>query len=170
MVRPPWSKRHSDGDISEFFVLRDGVPDGLLRSLTDFVLSAFYTRDEFMGGVVPLRETINQFARMTDRYLPEYPDDAGKQFAEDRRFLLDAVDFVLGRLNVDSYETGRVIAKVELALREARSAYTIGRDGNGQLELQYRQPEALTAMVTDATSATDRASEHLRRAWSRAFA
>lgn len=170
MVRPPWSKRHSDQDISQFFVLREGVPDGLVTSLTDLVLSAFYTRDELMGGVVALRETINQFARITDRYLPRDPDEAGKQFAVDRGFLLDAVDFVLGRMHVDSYETGSVIAKVELALREARSAYTIGRDGSGQLELQYRQPEALTALVTEATSATDRASEHLRRAWSKAFA
>ncbi len=41
---------------------------------------------------------------------------------------------------------------------------------NGRYELQDRQPEELTKLVTEATAARDRAAEHLRRAWSKAFA
>lgn len=54
-------------------------------------------------------------------------------------------------------------------LEQARSAYVVGMDGNNQYELQHRQPEELTGIVADATSGSDRASEHLRRAWSKAF-
>jgi len=61
------------------------------------------------------------------------------------------------------------VARVDSELAQARSAYCVGLDGNGRYELQYRQPEALTALVEEATLGTDRASEHLRRAWSKAF-
>ncbi|MFP5316678.1 MAG: hypothetical protein ACLGI2_00075 [Acidimicrobiia bacterium] len=169
MIRPPWSKRQNDHEIANFFVLREGVPDGLLTSLTEFVVSVFYVHDEFMGGFQPNREVINHFARITDHYLPGYPDDAVQQFQEDRELLLDAVDFAVGRLNPESYRTTEIVAKLTLQLAEARSAYVLGRDGAGQWELQHRQPEGLTALVAEATSGTDRASEHLRRSWSKAF-
>ena len=55
-------------------------------------------------------------------------------------------------------------------LDEARSVYTVDRDGNGTLELQLRQPAELTAVVDAAAGGTSNASLHLREAWSRAFA
>lgn len=169
MIRPPWSRRQSDDEIAAFFVLREGVPDGLLPSLNDFVLGVFYIHDEIMGGFHPNREIINQFARITDRYLPRHPKDAAQQFQQDRALLLDAVDFALGRLNAKSYGTPEVVAELNIQLAEGRSAYVVSVDRNGQYELQHRQPEELTALVAEATSGTDRAREHLRRAWSKAF-
>lgn len=169
MARPPWSRRQTEGAIREFFVLREGVPDGLLGSLTAFVTPSFYVEEEFSGIVSPKWEAIEKFARLTDRQLPANSIDAAMQFRADRTLLLDAVDFVLGQYRSESYQAKTVIAELRSHFDEARSAYVVGIDGNGRFELQDRQPEELTDLVADAISGRDRASEHLQRAWSKAF-
>lgn len=170
MVRPPFSKRKSDQSIKDFFVLRKGVPEGLLSSLVPFVNGLMYDSDVF-GASVPKRELHAAFARMNDIYLPESAFDAGRMFQQHRDVLLDAVDFVLGTaVTNDTYSGPHLVAQLESELIEARSAYTIGKDGDGRYELQERQPAELTSLVESATAATDRAAEHLRRAWSKAFA
>jgi len=169
MIRPPWSRRRNDQDIKDFFVLRTGVPDGLLMSLTDFVAPIFYIHDEFSGEFLPNREVINEFARITDRYLPQSPNEAAQQFHQDRGFMLEALDFALGQWAPGSYDADVRIGSLNRQLEEARSAYVVGIDASGRYELQDRQPEELTRLVVEATSSSDRSSEHLRRAWSKAF-
>ncbi len=122
MVRPPWSRRRTEGDITDFFVRREGVPDGLFWSLIEFVTRCFYVYDEFGNSHYPNAESVQQFARITDRYLPRHPDEAAKQFEADRNFLLDAVDFALGHFHSSSYQA-ETVAELNSQLAEARSAY-----------------------------------------------
>lgn len=151
-------------------MLRHGVPDGLLKTLIEVVARSFYIHDDMMGRYYPNTEAINEFARISDRYLPAHPNEAAELFQADRAFLLDAVDFGLGQYEAGSYEGERAVEELNTHLAEARSAYTVGVDGNGRYELQDRQPEAVTALIEEASSATDRSAEHLRRASSKAFA
>ena len=168
-MRPPFSRRRDDASVKDFFVLRDGVPEGLLSSMVPFVTDRMYGTDVF-GQSLPDGPLIAAFARVTDKYLPDNAFDAANRLAEDRELLLDAVDFVLGSVVSDEYTGGSKVAELEVHLRESRSSYTVGRDGDGRYELQDRQPMELTNLVEDATGATDRAAEHLRLAWSKAFA
>lgn len=171
VVRPPWSSRRNPEAAEAFFVLREGVPDGLLTSLWGFVRDNLYVEHStpMRYALIPNPEYSDRFARVHDRYLPNDPDTAFKEFQKDRYFLLDAVDFILGLVNQDRRRTA-LIFNLEVALLEARSAYSVGVDGAGKLQLQNRQPEELTRLVSDVASDTTRAAEHLRRAWSKAFA
>lgn len=144
---------------------------GCSGSLVRFVKPYFYITDE-LGRNYPNDEAIQQLARLTDRYLPRSPVEAVTQFQDDREFLLDAVDFALGQQspNSDSYRTKAIVDKLNAYLAEARSTYVVGVDGDGQCELQNRQPEELTSLIAAAFAVRDRAGEHLHRAWSKAFA
>lgn len=126
MVRPPWSRRRTEADVEEFFVVREGVPDGLFMSLLDVVTRWFYVKDDFHGDPIPDQGAINRFARLTDKYLPPRPEGAAELFHEDRGLLLDAVDFTLGELEPDPYGADDFIATLNGHLLEARSAYTLG--------------------------------------------
>lgn len=121
-----------------------------------------------MGRTFPLQDAINAFAGITDRYLPRFPDDAFKMLAENRAMLLDAVDFVLGRISATS-NTARNTRNLSSHSAKIEAPTPWERNGSGRLELQHRQPEAVTALIAQVTSNSDRASEHLRQAWSKAF-
>ncbi len=168
MTRAPWSKRQTEQGREEFAALREGVPDGLVRSLVTFVNAAMYVYVEYQGPK-PQHELHDSFARQTDVYLPADPDDAAKRFLGDRELLLEVVDFVLGHLDTENYSAKQAVRMLEGQLVEARSAYTVGRDGEGLWELQNRQPVEVSRILKDATGGADRASVHLRRAWSKLY-
>lgn len=126
MARVPFSKRKDDQSRSDFSALRDGVPDGLLRTLVDFVIPHLYLRDEFDGRMVPQLEVHNYFARLHDTHLAPRPEDAFKQFVEDRTLLLDAVDFVLGLLTPERHDHGREVGMLMAHLNEAACTRSAG--------------------------------------------
>ena len=84
MIRPPWSKRQTQQASEEFAALREGVPDGLVRTLIQFLVPHYFVEDEFNRGWIPHGEMHNAFARVTDNYMPPHPEDASAFLAEHR--------------------------------------------------------------------------------------
>lgn len=168
MVRPPFSRRQSNDAASEFFILREGVPDGLVSTLAQFTIGYFYGHDRF-AGAYRKTELHDAFARLTDQSLPTTQRTAAAYFGDNRELLLDAVDFLLGGRISGHHRGPNIAEELEAHLQESRSAYTVGTNASGHYELQQRQPQELTDLAETAASGTDRAGEHLRRAWSNAF-
>lgn len=167
MSRAPWSLRRTSSGEEQFFALREGVPDGLLRSVLNFIEAELYVEGIF--GPEPRHDLHDSFARRHDFYLPEHPEQALNMFENARERFLDIIDFVLGNLEPDSTATQAKLARLESHLIEARSAYTVGIDGDGYWELQDRQPPEVTELIERAASGGDRSAEHLRRAWSKLY-
>lgn len=160
MVKPPFSVRNDPRQIEQFFVLREGVPAGLLQSLVAWVIRHYqYAQSSFTDHA-----SIARLERVVERSLPYDSRRLISAFQEDEQLLLDAIDNAL-TASVD----GNQAVELETYLREARSVYTVGRDAEGRYELQHRQPPELTAVVQTATSGAGSASHHLRQAWSNAF-
>lgn len=165
-MRAPFSKRQTEEGRREFAAFREGVPDGLLGTLIEFAVSFFYSREPYMGDIDLDRQAAERFARIMDRRVPPDVDDFARQLSANREHLLDAVDFVLGQMHPENYDNEQAVDTLSAHLREARSVWTIGTDGDGRWEIQHRQPPQLTTMAQSATSPSDRAGDHLSRAWS----
>ena len=140
--------------------MREGVPEGLLHSLLGIVV-AYY--DSGLKG--PTR--VAHLARLTDRVLSK-PNDLLYAVADDHELLLDAVDHALSYPPDNNPDT--LAQKVKSFLDDARSVYDVAEAGWPRFELTWRQPPEITELVEQATSERSRAAEHLRRAWSHAFA
>ena len=167
MVRPPFSiRKNRDPESRERYeTLRDGVPSGLLLTLLNFVV-------EYIRGPTDLRghQTVEgphreRLSRIVDQAVPWRLDDLWEQLQEDSDLLLDAVDYVVHYCPVSP----QVAANLRVAFDEARSAYTIGVDGNGHYGLQERQPAELTELMNRSLSGRDEAARQLGAAWSSAF-
>jgi len=166
MVRAPLSKRSNPEAVQEFFALREGVPVGLRDSLALFVETAFYGRISGRGLVVT--DQGQRYERIHDRLLPGSPSELDDQFERNDEHLLDAVDFVLGDLT-NAPSNRLKVEELELHLAEARSVWKVGRANDESWELQRRQSEELADLAQTAASVSDRAGEHLRRAWSELY-
>ena len=163
--KPPWSVRKNRKSVEEFYVLREGIPDGLRNSLMEF-LDAYYTR----GGFV-ITEHSEHLARILGRSLPR---DSGQllldAFWQDEDLLLDAVDHALSFPSQhDGQPPWEAAGMVRSFLDDARSVYDVIQVGDYEYEIGYRQPPEITAILEKVTSDRSRAAEHLRRAWSLAF-
>ena len=162
--RPPWSKRQTSESIEEFFVLREGVPDGLRNSLLG-VFDDYFIR----GGFIDLQRT-EHLARLTGRALPQYPGELRALVWNDQELLLDAIDHLLQYPGGDPTESRHLLERVVSYLSDARSVFDVVQLDGWKCELVWRQPPELTEIVAKVTSDRSRASDHLRRAWSHAFA
>ena len=162
MLKPPLSVRLDPERLERFYVFTEGVPEGLLRSLLGWT-------DGYYSEGFPHRyinhDRVSQLERVLNTRLPQHRDEFMDLLAREEVLLLDAVDHALSA----GRDYGRAM-DLKAMLDEARSVYTVDRDGNGTLELQLRQPAELTAVVDAAAGGTSNASLHLREAWSRAFA
>ena len=166
-IKPPWSVRSNPGRLEEFYVLAKGVPDWLKPVLWEFVEAKYGKRRSQYGGLDS--ERLNQLAILTRRSLPfSILEQLRPALFRDEYLFLDAVDIGL-TFPVSTPLDLEHIKMLEKHLENARSEYTIGKDENGQRELQHRQPPELTKLVEDATSSSDRAARHLREAWSNTF-
>ena len=155
--RPPWSQRQTAESVEQFFVLREGVPDGLLGSLLGIV-------DAYYGDNLDGPDRVAYLARLTDRALSG-PNDLLCVVEDDHVLLLDAVDHALSYPDSDSFALER---EVKSFLDDARSVYDVTEAGWSRFELTWRQPPEITELVEQATSERSRAADHLRRAWSHA--
>ena len=158
MTRPPFSVRHDPKQLEDFYVLRKGVPDGLLQSLLDWVEPHYCYRGWLRA------DDVGRLERITGMQLSRRASDLMYSFRTDHVLLINAVDLALA-IEHDPEDA----AGLSRMLAEARSEYTVGADENGDYELQFRQPVELTQMVEAATSDANSASHHLRQAWSQAF-
>lgn len=166
--RPPWSRRKNRESTAEFFILREGIPDGLMNSLMDFV-GAYFT-----GGYDVRVQRTEHLARLVERQLPRESHRLLEMFFRDEELLLDAIDHALSYpdwQNRDINEPHPVEAADTLKahLADARSIYDVFLVDGFAYELGYRQPPQITSLIEAVTSNRTRAAEHLRRAWSLAF-
>ena len=164
MVKPPWSMRQNPELAEQFFVLREGIPDGLMNSLIS-VLDEYYTN----FGHHANRERTEHLARIIGRDLPYERVTLLETFSDDHELLLDALDHLLTVSIKDANYKHRVAHKVKQYFSDARSIYDIRHVAGDEYEIQHRQPPELTSLVENTVNANTRASEHLRRAWSHAF-
>ena len=162
--RPPWSKRQTSESIEEFFVLREGVPDGLRNSLLGVFDDYFLRR-----GLVDVERT-EHLARLTERQLPQYVGSLRELVSHDSELLLDAIDHALQYPGADEQASLSLLKKTMSYFDDVRSVYDVVQIDGLKCELARRQPPELTEIVAKVTSDRSRASEHLRRAWSHAFA
>ena len=170
--KPPWSVRKDRKRTDQFFVLREGIPEGLGNSLMDF-LSSHYTEayDDVAVG------RVERLARVVGRDLPRSRRELLTLFLQDEELLLDAIDHALSYPAQDVYNpydpsAGNVYERAQTLksyFDEARSVYDVFHVDGPEFELGYRQPPEITELVEAVTSNRDRASEHLRRAWLLAF-
>ena len=146
---------------------------GLLPSLIGWVRRKYL--HHWRNGVAPDLAAIGRLERVLGRELPHDCDQLTESFQQDHQLLLDAVDNALAsdtgqKQGVELQEHLKQVEQLKDYLDEARSVYTVSVDEDGLHELQLRQPPELTAVAEKATEGTSVASQHLREAWSKAFA
>ena len=166
--RPPWSRRQKREDIDQFFILRDGIPDGLMNSLMDFV-GAYFT-DSYAVSF----SRIEHLARLVERKLPRDNHRLLEMFYQDEELLLDAIDHALRypdqrNRSLNDPSPVKAAETLKAHLDDARSIYDVFLVEGVEYELGYRQPPQITELIEAVTSNRTRAAEHLRRAWSLAF-
>jgi hypothetical protein len=124
-----------------------------------------------MGTIYPRRDVILQLGRLTNRALPVGLESFGATLYSDDVLMLDAADYALSTLTYDVYYgEPEEVATLRQFLDDSRSVYTVGRNAADRYELQRRLPNEVAAAADAVMSDHDRASEHLREAWSKAFA
>ena len=115
-------------------------------------------------------ERTEHLARLTERELPQFPGELRELVSHDPELLLDAIDHALQYPGPNEAELLDLLDRVVSYLDDARSVYDVVRLDGLKCELAWRQPPELTEIVANVTSDRSRASDHLRRAWSHAFA
>ena len=161
--RPPWSIRKNHKSVDEFYVLREGIPDGLMNSLMDFLA------DHYTDGYNVRIERTEHLARIIGRPLPRDRGHLLTAFMRDEDLLLDAIDHVLAYPDFsiqNPWDAARVVA---FYLDDARSVYDVFQVSDQEYKIDYRQPPEITELVEEVTSDRSRAAEHLRRSWTLAF-
>ena len=161
-VKPPFSMRQNPEKVEEFYALREGIPEGLVSSLTGWVVTMYSD-----NGVMD-RTRVSYLERITDRQIFEDNEDHSLDYLldilyDDDGFAINATDIALQWSDDDTART------LEGYLLEARSAYCVGRVEDNRYELQFRQTRELSDLMAKEAGRSDRASEHLRHAWSKCF-
>ena len=121
-------------------------------------------------------ERIEHLARLTERALPRDHHGLLEMVWDDHELLLDGIDHLLkypdfrNQYSFNQVDPDEVAARTKTYFDDARSVYDVCRLRDWEYELVWRQPPELTELVATVASNRSRAAEHLRRAWSRAFA
>ncbi len=169
--RPPFSKRIDAQSIEDHLAPRPGIPDGLMFSLLTF-LEYHYTQK--VPRVVPARRTpkqlrVQHLARLTGKDLPDTYDELMYEFRNNHELLLDAIDHAL-KYPDSKVQSGHDAASlIGSYLDDARSVYGVFYLDADEYQLVLRQPPEMTTLIEEVLTKRDRASEHLRQAWSQAF-
>ena len=167
MVKPPFSKRHDPEQLEEFLALRDGIPAGLRPSLLKWSRLAFLEEAPW-GGQIVNRTKLEYSERLTntDILSPKDRDDLDvleRRLGASDELHLDVVEVAL------HWVSDKAVEVLEQFFIEARSAYCIGRDAEGNRELQFRQPPEMSELIETEARQSGHAATHLRNAWSKCF-
>lgn len=167
MVRPPFSVRTNPekSALEQYEALRDGVPTGLMPTLLNLVYEQLGELTNVLGYMAVNDQHRERLSRIVDRSLPSGLRDLLSLLESDTALLLDTVDYIVHYCSTKNQSA----LALNLAFEEARSAYTIGRDGDGRFGLQQRQPAELTELMNQILSGRDEAARLLAAAWSSAF-
>ena len=163
-VKPPFSTRQDPEQHEEFFALQTGISDGLRPLLRTWAINVY--RDSETGNIDYIKLT--DLELLIDRQItPDGLRSSHLPFSDaltsDHALLLDAVDIALRW--ADDADTNLL----ERILVKPRSAYCVGRDEEGDYEIQLRQLQEMTELVQSEANQPGRASEHLHNAWSKCF-
>ena len=170
MSEPLFSERHDPEKREQYHNLNEGIPDFLFPSLLDWTIEHY--RRSLFGKRTPDRQMILRLERKTRRTLPsrakDHLNELERVFRLDDALLLSAIDLVLRDMRHYTFED-RTPEELQNILEEAASVYCVGKDGDDNFQLQFRQPEELTRLIQTETDQPGRASAHLRRAWSKCY-
>ena len=163
-VKPPFSIREDPERREQFFALQTGVPAGLRPLLRAWAVNMYLDSERKAIDFTKLTE----LELLIDRQItPDGFRSSHLQFTDaltsDNALLLDAVDIALRW--ADDADT----SLLEQILVKARSAYCVGRDEEGDYEIQLRQLQEMTELVQSETNQPGHAASHLRNAWSKCF-
>jgi hypothetical protein len=167
MPRLPLSKRNDPEAREKYLILRDGIPESLAPSVFRFLRGLLFGAARY-GGWLPKVELVEAAERSLDRRLPRDVEGLADLVSSYPSVTLDLLDFLLSRYKVTHTPPPDVVTLYGY-LDEARSVWTVGEGADGHFELQKRQGDELTDTMAEAMSVSDRASEHVRVAWSKAF-
>ena len=172
-MRRPLSKRQASNQSPDWDGLHEGVPDWLVQFLLDWSASFFVTRGyesyerdrKTLHAIeVSLRRPLNWAVNNQGAW-----NDLCSAMVADREFMLDVIDWCVARVDALLLGVPDVVSGLDRALAAGGSAWTVGRDGGGVLELQRRiAPEVVAAIESSSTSNT-RSATHLRVAFSKAY-
>ena len=171
MVKPPFLVRENPDMHESYFVLREGIPDTLLPSLLDWSLE-HYTRP--MRGIIVgsgrlvNQNRLNRLERIIEqKVLPDghrSNDQALERiFATNPLLHIQAIDIAL------RWATTEWAEELGTYLDEARSVYCVGKDEDGDFQLQFRQSAEMIELIETEANQSGHAAIHLRNAWSKCF-
>ena len=166
-VRPPFSIRQDPDKLEEFYALREGIPQGLLSSLIEWLMS-IYSESDHRRVPRMNRTRVSYLERITDRRIVDnYEEDDLDYLLEvlydDSEFAINAADMAL------QWADSEAAADLEEYLVQARSIFCVRKGADDTFQIEYRQPRELSELVEMEARHSDRASEHLRNAWSKCF-
>ena len=166
-VRPPFSIRQDPDKLEEFYALREGIPQGLLSSLIEWLMS-IYSESDHRRVPRMNRTRVSYLERITDRRIVDnYEEDDLDYLLEvlydDSEFAINAADMAL------QWADSEAAADLEEYLVQARSIFCVRKGADDTFQIEYRQPRELSELVEMEARHSDRASEHLRVAWSKCF-
>ena len=165
-VRPPILQRQTPEQREEFYKLREGIPVGLHSSLLDWTFPWYVSLVD--DSLEINLDRVRHLERVIDGWVvlnlvPPSLEFLHTRFSQDHDLLLQATDIALQWADDDDASV------LESYLAEARSAYCVGTDGDGNFELQSRQSEELIKLMEAEGSLPGHAATLLRNAWSRCF-
>ena len=170
MVKPLFSERTDPEKRERLDSFHEGVPDFLFPSLLSWTLAHFQRNLSGMRSTD--QQMILRLERRARRAVPQAAKTdlqaLAREFRDDDNLHLDAIDLALSQKNYYNFGSQNP-EELEGILKEAGSAYRVGTDEDGNFELQYRQPEEMAEFLDADADQPDRATEHLRRAWSKCF-
>lgn len=172
MSGPLFSERHDPEKRAQYDSLHEGIPDFLFSSLLDWTIEHY--RSASLGKRPKAdRQAVLRLERKTRRTLPSRAkndlNELAHVFHADDALFLSAIELALRTKDeYDDFE-GHTPHELEIILKEAASAYCVGRDEKGYFQLQFRQSEGINQLIQSESNQPGRASEHLRRAWSKCF-
>ncbi len=148
----------------------EGVPEWMSQPLTDWVSSMLHEPNHLLGRLEPNRERLmdlQQALRIrlnwSNRADGAWADLATRAWADPELFL-DLVDECLAF--AQTYEE---IEPLRKTLDGSGSVWTLGRDGDGQIELQRRVDPSVAAAVKGAPPVATSPAIHLSKAWSSVY-
>ena len=163
MVRPPFSLRQDPEQVEEFLAVQRGVTEGLRPSLLRWTL------EQYSGLILGVTDQgkLERLERILGRQVvfahQAQSSELSQALGGDDELLLDATDVALNWSDSHRAET------LEAYFVEARSEFCVRTDANGAYELQFRQSAEMSDLIEQEASATGRAAEHIRNAWSKSF-
>ena len=168
-IKPPFTVRENPEMHESYFVLREGIPDTLLPSLLAWSLAHYTTP---MRGVITgsgryvNQDRLNRLERIIDQKV--LPDDYRRDdealehvFATNPSLHIQAIDIALRWAVTEAAE------KLGTCLAEARSVYCLGRDQDGDYQIQFRQSAEMLELIETEANQSGHAAAHLRNALSK---